>query len=272
MQYIFDAWPAVEARLAPRPGGLSMPGTILVLSDFDGTLAPIVPVPDDACLPPFTRTLLEQLAAIDRYLLGIVSGRALADLKGRVSIPGIIYAGNYGLEMESPWASVVHPRAEGLRRTIDGLYHHLQGALTGIEGVLVEYKTLSLSVHYRLASSEDHGRIKKAVDQALMASQVGQAIDISAGKKVWELTPSIDWDKGNVVDYLLDGNPRLCRPVLPLFLGDDRCDEPGFAAVDRYDGISIFVGDGPETWSRARYFLRCTDDVAEFLRRLLALA
>ena len=89
--------------------------SVLLCLDFDGTLAPIVDEPMLAMLPAAMRQTLNELAALENVTIAIVSGRALGDVKGRVGMPGLIYAGNHGLEIEGPGLSFEHPVAAGLK-------------------------------------------------------------------------------------------------------------------------------------------------------------
>ena len=75
---------------------------VFLLFDFDGTLTPIVNRPDLARLPKRTKSLLETLAQTQHYSIGIISGRALDDIKARIAISGITYAANHGLEIDGP--------------------------------------------------------------------------------------------------------------------------------------------------------------------------
>src|SRR5258708_23068160 len=91
-QPLFDALSEVAERIRQAPH-------CLLCLDFDGTLAPFVPDPGDAFLPPAIDRTLRDLAGHDSLALAIVSGRDRADLQGRVGIPGVIYAGNHGLDI-----------------------------------------------------------------------------------------------------------------------------------------------------------------------------
>ena len=146
MQHLFDAWDKVAHRLKSAEH-------VLLLVDFDGTLTPIVDRPELTVLPAETRGLLRALVRNPRYTVGIVSGRAMADLKDKVNVEGIIYAGNHGLEIEGFGSSFLEPVAEEMRPFLQMLYRALSATLRGIKGAFVEDKGLTLSVHYR---SVDH--------------------------------------------------------------------------------------------------------------------
>ena len=136
MEQLLSAWPEVARRLQRAR-------RILLLTDYDGTLTPIVERPELAHLPESTRMLLKALRYQPRFKVGVISGRALSDLKGRVGIHGIIYAGNHGLEIEGPGISFVNPIAEEMKPVLRVIHQVLKRALGGSRGVLVEDKGLT---------------------------------------------------------------------------------------------------------------------------------
>lgn len=108
MEHLLSVWSKVAMQL-------SNARHVLLLTDYDGTLTPIVERPELANLSKDIRRLLQTLA-YQRYItVGVISGRALVDLKDKVGISGIIYAGNHGLEIEGPGISFVNPVADELR-------------------------------------------------------------------------------------------------------------------------------------------------------------
>jgi trehalose-phosphatase len=262
MRYLFDVWDEVAHRLKSA-------NHILLLLDYDGTLTPIVDKPELAVLPQEIKKLLRKLAKNRRYTVGIISGRALADLKSKVDLEGIIYAGNHGLEIEGFGSSFLEPIAEEMRPFLQMLNQALSATLRGIKGVFVEDKGLTVSVHYRLVDDIEEGRVKDTFRKVTDTLCVMGKIRITQGKKVYEIRPPVDWDKGKAIAWLM----AECREVrgkggaLPIYLGDDLTDEDGFKAIERNDGISIFVGEG-SLQSAARYFLKSPEEVAQFLKML----
>ncbi len=245
---------------------------VFLFSDFDGTLSPIVERPEMAYPSPEIKRILQELSQDNRYVIGIISGRALKDLRDRIGIRNIIYAGNHGLEIEGPGFSFIEPVAKETAALFGLINRLLHRAFTGIKGVLVENKGLSLSVHYRAVPEKEVSSVKHALDRVTgLAHSLGK-IRITTGKKVFEIRPPVKWDKGKAVNWLLDkysvkGNQEN---ITSAFMGDDLTDEDGFKAINRRNGISIFIGD-EETVSSAQYYLRAPDEVKEFLRLLVSL-
>jgi len=254
MPHLFTAWGEVEARIrAARK--------VFLLLDYDGTLTPIVARPELALCPPEAKSLLEKLRNCPGSQVAIISGRALEDLKGKVGVSGIIYVGNHGLEMENP--AGIHRKNLSPRRReeLGRVRKELEAGLSSFAGVSFEDKGPTLTVHYRNAPRGSEGPVQAAVERVLAGYP--DRWRISTGKKIVEIHPRIEFDKGKTVRELLDRSPGA--RLLPVYLGDDRSDEEAFLAV-REGGISVFVGPEPES-SAASFFLRDPSEVLEFLRR-----
>jgi trehalose-phosphatase len=258
LEHLLSAWSEVAQRLRGAKH-------ILLLLDYDGTLTPIAERPELADLSAGTRRLLETLAGKRSLALAIISGRALGDLKQKVGVGDIIYAGNHGLEIEGRGVNFVSPEAEEARPLLRQLHGELTRALGAIKGVLVEDKGLTLSVHYRQVAAEESAEVGSIFERVTGdAARLGK-IGITSGKKVYEVRPAVAWDKGNVVKMLIGKESG----TLPMYLGDDLTDEDGFQAIGNYEGgMSVFVGEEDHATS-ARYFLKSPDEVAEFLGLLL---
>jgi trehalose 6-phosphate phosphatase len=234
-------------------------GDILLGLDFDGTLAPIQPRPEDVVLAPPIRALLDRLAGSARVTTMIVSGRAMRDVIGLVGLPGLIYAGNHGLEIEGPGIAFVEPTAAATADRLETVTAHLRTRLANVPGVLVEPKGLTASVHYRNVPDEYQDELAGVVREA--ASADPDRFVLTSGHKVWEIRPRVTWNKGQALAWTIrqlgETGDRLV-----FYLGDDRTDEDAFAALP--DGITVKVGS-PETPTRARYTLPDPDSVHAFL-------
>ncbi len=263
MQHLFSVWQEVARRLKAARH-------VLLLCDYDGTLTPIVERPDLADLSEKTRQLLQDLARQSNFTVGILSGRALADLRQRVGIENIIYAGNHGLEIEGPGISFINPLAEEMRPVLQLIQQVLNKALSPIRGVFVENKGLSLSIHYRMVEEDKSDEVHNIFERVIATAHSLGKVIITTGKKVYEVRPPVDWDKGKAISLLIEkyGKPRVKSELLPIFLGDDQTDEDGFKVIERRGGISILVGENI-TGSAARYFLKSPSEVDEFLSLLI---
>ncbi|UAW98825.1 trehalose-phosphatase [Halopseudomonas nanhaiensis] len=231
--------------------------------DYDGTLAAIQATPDQAKLEPHVRQALEQLAR--RHPVAIVSGRERTDVEQLVGLPGLIYAGSHGLDIAGPGVRWDAPEAGDTLPVLDSACEQLQAETSRLDGILIERKRYAVAVHYRLADDETTRQAERAVEQ-LAGTLVG--LKLAHGKKVWELRPDIDWDKGRAIDWLCSQLRRSAPGSFkPVFLGDDETDEDGFIAVAALGGVGVLVADA-ERSSAASMRVTSVGDVANLLDAL----
>jgi len=241
-------------------------GRMLVALDFDGTLAPIAQHPAAVELPPAARAALERLARRPDTDVAIVSGRALEDVRRRVDLPDLYYAGNHGIEIEGPGIQEVHRDAARAMPRIAACAEALRRALADDPGYVLEDKGLTLSVHYRL-SRDPHAR-ERILSHVCALCDPTPGLRITEGKKVVEVRPDVPWDKGRATRFLLDAlQAGLDTRIPALFIGDDRTDEDAFVAL-RDCGAGIVVADEPPAETAATAFLRSPREVADFLADL----
>ena len=254
MPHLLNVWPAVSRRIRGA-------GAALVLFDFDGTLAPIAARPELAGLAPETKRLLASLSRREKYVAGVISGRSMDDVAARAGVPGMIYAGNHGLEMSGPGVSFVHPQAARAGKPLAHALRELEGAMRGLPGVIIEDKGLTLSVHYRLAPEDLTGEIRRRFREALSPFLASGRLKTTRGKMALEVRPNLEWGKGKAIGELQRTFPEAS---LTLFFGDDVTDEDGFAAAQAGGGIAVFVG-GARQPTRALHRLDSPAEVTEAL-------
>lgn len=242
---------AVDALDPTRP--------ILVGLDFDGTLSPIVPRPELALLPLAARRALARLARKPRAHVAIVSGRGLDDVRLRVGLDGLHYAGNHGLEIAGPLLRWRHPLAAARREELARLIRHLRREIV-IDGVLLEHKELGLSVHYRMAQAGARETLRSRLARALRAA--APRFRLAGGHMVWEVRPRARWDKGHALRRIAQ---RLGRRTQTMFAGDDVSDEEAFRTLGPR-ALTIRVGGAGPT--AARFRVEGPADVRRLLERL----
>ncbi len=234
-----------------------------VLLDFDGTVSEIVNDPNAAALIPGAADVLESLAA--RCPVAVVSGRGLDDIKARVGVPGIWYAGSHGFELLSP-DGTYHQNEVGAEaiRVLADAESELRERLADIGGLVVENKRFSVAVHYRNVAPDRVDGITAAV------RIIGQRnnLRVTGGRMVIELRPDVDWGKGKTLEWILDqldGRELL----LPIYIGDDLTDEDAFDAI-RHMGVGVAVrsAESGDRRSAARFALDDPDAVLQFLTRI----
>jgi trehalose-phosphatase len=238
-------------------------GRMLVALDFDGTLSPIVEQPESAALLEGMARPLRELVDRDDTIAAIVSGRGLADVRGRIGLDAFYYAGNHGFEIEGPGVDRVHEAAEAARPALESCARALVEALADEPGTQVEDKKWTLSIHYRRAERDGaESRVRAAID----AHCRGPGLRVTEGKKIFEVRPDVAWDKGRATRFLLD--VLADGADLPaIFIGDDRTDEDAFDVV-RDLGGGIIVADPPPADTHAVAWLRDPHEVLILIRAL----
>lgn len=223
---------------------------ILLLLDFDGTLAPIVDNPHKAALPPRTKSWLKTLLNRKNIKVGIVTGRALADVQKRVGLKGVIYAANHGMEIHAGGRLLLN-KGKKFCRSIAKLEKELFRTLKNVPGVIIEMKGASLSVHYRKVRSASKQRWVIAQTQQVLRGRLRKnGLHLATGKMVLEVRPRGHWNKGKASLWILR---HLAAGYLPVYFGDDMTDEDAFSAL-RTRGVTILTGKPRKT--AAKYRLR----------------
>src|SRR5580693_992783 len=249
-QSLLEHLPAIANSLHRAPH-------ILLFLDFDGTLAPIVEDPGMARMPTETREALSLIALDPKISLAIISGRALSDLRLRVGLDNLIYAGNHGLEINGPGLAFIEPVAAERLKALGELSRHLRERLRDIPGAEVENKVLSASIHFRRVTAGRIAEIRKAVNDAVIFDD--NPFQITEGRKVLEIRPRVAWDKGRAVRWIQQ--TLGMNGALSVYLGDDSTDEEAFLALP--EGITINIGKAKETC--AQYYLERQEMVSGFL-------
>lgn len=265
MKHLLSSWPEIAKRLhgAKR---------VQLFTDYDGTLTPIVDRPEDAVIPDDTKKVLRALSVLPGFTVGIISGRSLADVMERVDLISVVYAGNHGMEIKDLSGILyVDPEVKKAQPVIDGIYKKLVKKLGRIKGIIVENKGLTLSVHYRLVDEGVAHKVREIFDDTVSEAKESGDVRITHGKKVFEVRPAVDIDKGGAIRKLIEkygGESSGGGKSVPIYIGDDRTDEDGFRAIEEHGkGISVFVGS-PQAQSAARYFLKSSEEVSDFLGML----
>ncbi len=233
----------------------------LLFLDFDGTLSPIVEHHNDAEISDEMRNLVEELA--EKYPVAVVSGRGLVDVRKRVGLPEIFYAGSHGFEIAGPNGfSRDHEEAVKVIPVFNEIEPILKEKLANIVGVDFERKKFTLAIHYRQVKPEQEQEVHSIVEAVLNDHP---QVSAAGGKKVIEIRPAIDWHKGRAVEFLKKELSRK-KDAFSIYVGDDVTDEDAFHYVG--NGLGILVGDhGRETY--ADYRLEDLEQVKQFFIKML---
>ncbi|VAH27817.1 unnamed protein product [Triticum turgidum subsp. durum] len=206
----------------------------------------------------------------------IVSGRCRDKVFNFVKLEELYYAGSHGMDIKGPTKVSNHkssadevlcqPATEFLP-VIQEVYEKLTAKMESIPGAMVENNKFCLSVHFRCVEEAEWDALGREVKAVL---DDYPKLCLTKGRKVLEIRPSIEWNKGHALKFLLKSLGYAGRSdVFPIYIGDDRTDEDAFKVLQNMgQGIGILVTKFPKDTS-ASYSLREPAEVKEFMRKLV---
>lgn len=200
-------YPVLETAVRSRRLGL--------ITDFDGTLSPIVPQPDAAMATPGNLAALRQMVEM-LPLVAAVSGRAASDLQARLVLPSVVVVGNHGLERWQDGRTVPHPQIAPFRAALLAARDAI--AAQAGDGVQIEDKQATLSIHYRNVAdpAATAVRLRPIVERAAQEN----GLQLFPGRLIFELRPPIAVNKGTAfADLVAEFGLEAA-----VFLGDDVTD------------------------------------------------
>ncbi|GAV87904.1 Trehalose_PPase domain-containing protein [Cephalotus follicularis] len=257
---------------------------IALFLDYDGTLSPIVDNPDCAFMHNAMRKAVKMVAKY--FPTAIISGRSRDKVYEFVGLKELYYAGSHGMDIMGPVrqsndhpncikstdkqgkeVNLFQPASEFLPM-INEVFSSLVENTKEIAGAKVENNKFCVSVHYRNVDEKSWTTVAQCVNDVIKDYP---RLRLSHGRKVLEVRPVIDWDKGKAVTFLLESlGLSDSEDVLPIYVGDDRTDEDAFKVLrEGTYGYGILVSSMPKE-SNAFYSLKDTTEVMEFLRSLVA--
>ncbi|XP_019200454.1 PREDICTED: probable trehalose-phosphate phosphatase 2 [Ipomoea nil] len=257
---------------------------IVVFLDYDGTLSPIVNDPDKAFMSDLMRSTLSEVAT--HFPTAIISGRSREKVYRFVKLDEVYYAGSHGMDIMGPAKQLESDDRKYQTKTLDNkgnvftlfqpaqdflpqikkMLSELKEKTSDVDGVLVEDNMFCISVHHRNVLKEDHGLVKKKVEAVLSNYP---KFHLTKGLEVLEIRPTIKFNKGDALLYLLETlGFANSKNVLPFYIGDDNTDEDAFKVLkSRKQGCPIIVSCVPKE-SLASYSLRNPSEVQSFLMLL----
>jgi alpha,alpha-trehalose-phosphate synthase [UDP-forming]/trehalose-phosphatase len=227
---------------------------IFLFLDYDGTLTPIVDLPEKANLSNKMRNILVTLHK--KVPMAIISGRSINDIKQRVNIDKIIYAGNHGAEIWDGKKLVVGQQLSVKKQMLRKVTKELSAALSFVDGVVIEDKGVTASIHYRMVKDRDLGTVFNIFWSII--DRYEKLFIITSGKKVFEIRPRGIWNKGDAVKWISDS---YGQGSFPIYVGDDTTDEDAFSVI-KGKGIGICIGTGIE----ADYYLKNQKEIWKLLK------
>lgn len=251
---------------------------LVVFLDYDGTLTPIVNQPERAYMSDEMRSIVKTVSG--HCQTAIISGRGREKLFEFVKLPELVYAGSHGMDISDGFSLrgtsnaqasgtgrlEAYCAAEKFKDTMDDVFSALSIAVRDIPNAEVENNKFCVSVHYRNCDPAMYAAVQACVDGVVARYD---CLRMTKGRKVFEVRPNIEWDKGKAVEYLLDVFGLADSPdVLPIYIGDDRTDEDAFRVLkDRGSGLGILVSNVAKQ-TLASYTLQNPSEVMQFLKLL----
>ncbi|MFO8052431.1 MAG: trehalose-phosphatase [Candidatus Omnitrophota bacterium] len=237
---------------------------VIFFLDYDGTLTPIVERPDMAKISESMRETVKKLA--QKYPVSIVSGRMREDVQKLVGIEGLFYAGSHGFDIKGPNFQVVAPKAKEVISLVSEIIKKLHEEVDEIDGAIIEEKKFSVAVHYRLVKDESQiNKIKGLIDSIIAANK--KDLKLLSGKKVFELLPNMEWDKGKAIRWIAESMKVDWKTTSVVYIGDDTTDEYAFSAI-RTRGTGILVSD-QDKYSLAHFKLNSPEQVRELFEKAI---
>ncbi|KAI4311665.1 hypothetical protein MLD38_036543 [Melastoma candidum] len=257
---------------------------VVIFLDYDGTLSPIVSDPDNAFMSNDMRLAVKNVAKL--FPTSIITGRSRDKVRQLVGLTELFYAGSHGMDIMCPVKhgsvdnnrhyvgltnvqekelKLVQPAREFLPM-IEQVIKALVRNTEGIKGTTVENNKFCASVHYRNVEEKDWSSVAQIVHETLKDYP---RLQLMHGRKVLEVRPVVDWNKGRAVEFLLHSLDLHDKAdVLPIYIGDDRSDEDAFKFLrERKCGIGILVSSVPKE-TKASYSLKDPPEVTEFLKAI----
>jgi trehalose-phosphatase len=242
---LLERWHEVSGRMKQAR-------SVALFLDFDGTLAPYRPRPEESRLPPASRRALQRLSRRKSLRVWVVSGRSQADISRKIGIPGVACLGLYGWEDgRNEDSRRQHPAVAEARALLTDRLRH-------IHGIRIEDKGAAFALHYRGSPAASVCSTREVLAQ--VEAEFG-TLRVMEGNKAWDVVPRDLPGKGRAA---LARWRSLGPGALPIYIGDDVGDEPAFAALS----FGITACACPARLTHARYRLRGPREVSRVLERL----
>jgi len=260
MPLLFDHLDYVKGFVSLSPLGL--------ITDIDGTISPTAPTPADAQVSPMCLQYLSLLSARLK-LVAVISGRPVIHMRKMLGLEKIIYIGNHGFERWVGEEVKVDNKVEQYSTMISAVLQDIK-PLFDIEGIILENKGTTASIHYRLCKDQESA--KWHILNAITSSPSAQHLKIRQGRMVVELFPPVEVNKGSATRDLI----REYQLRAAIYLGDDLTDLDAFRVIHEvkapdFDGICIGVIDeetAPEVGEKADFTLNGVSEVERFFEWL----
>ena len=260
MTRLLDNLETLEKLIKRKPFGL--------FTDIDGTISPTGP---DILKARISEKNRHYLALLSKKiaLVAVISGRGSQEVRDLVDIDGVVCIGHYGMEWWQENHAKLHPEAQKYLPDIRALAGELE-PLKSMEGIQIQDKYASLSVHYRMSPHQDAA--KEAIMKLLSKSPHVEKLRVVEDKMCFGILPPVNIDKGTPIIDLI----QKYRLRSGIFLGDDKGDIPGFQAIRKnrrnFRGLAVAVQNEetpPEVINEADFTLDGVRETETLLKWLV---
>ncbi|MBI3305812.1 trehalose-phosphatase [Candidatus Nomurabacteria bacterium] len=263
MKYLFDNLPEIKAQIE-KAGGAAL------LFDFDGVLSAIAPTPEDAIITDEYAGLLKKCAA--KMPVAIITGRRMYDIKKKIDTKSVLYLAGHGLEWEEDGKDHVKEIPKETMEAIRLAEEKVKPLLERYPGMILENKSFTIAVHYRLMKPELAPVFIEEVESILRPFAKDHKLRLDHSIKTFELRPEVGWDKGDSVLFATEHfQERTGKNSAPIYIGDSQTDEDAFAALEK-SGITIRINssENENIKSAAKWYMKNQKEVGQFMKWLLA--
>jgi trehalose-phosphatase len=222
---------------------LAQADRVWLFLDYDGTLADFAPTPEHVDLDLEVIDVLTRLVQQPDIRIAVVSGRQLGQVRLLLPVPGVLLAGTYGIELQTPSGRrIERVSSDTIRPVLDDLKPRWERLIAGREGFFLEDKYWALALHARFAEDGQANMVLEEARRVAADAASAGPLRLLGGHKFLEIGPRLA-NKGQTVTYLLDHYPW--PGALPVYLGDDDKDEEAFGVIKARGGIAILVAREP---------------------------
>ena len=244
---------------------------VLLFLDYDGTLTPIVPDPDQAILGEDMSNLLLRLAPV--YSLSVVTGRGMeciSNFLGSEIRKQVAVAASHGFDIKLRNGTRMQVADHRHAVIFEDFKKALRSSLQTFPlGCAIEETGYSVTLHYRHAAESDVPVIEKMFDDLIMRYP---ELEKRGGKKVFEARLGFDWNKGKAIEWMICNTGKDPDKCLIVYIGDDLTDEDAFQVLKGYPYHLSIIVCGEDELPRvtsAEYRMMDQNDVYKFLSKLI---
>lgn len=250
MQHLFDDWNKIKKQIVENAPFL--------LLDYDGTVTPLRKTPDEAILAVKTRRLIDAISRLENCKVTLVSGRSVKNLKELAKFKNVTYIGNHGFETQDLLNNCNVALSKDIRYALWITHKRLVESLSDINGIIIEDKKFTISVHYRMVSPTHLRKIRMMIREIMRDCVRLDQLSLFDVKNIIVIRPTGEWNKGWAAKRVLSSY----KGYLPICIGDDITDEDMFVS---FKGVGINIRVGKCSDSIADYYVNNVSEVQHFL-------